>query len=104
MTIAAFPLPRRLLCGVGIACLALFAGCVVYPNGTVGPLFPPPSVVVTAGAPYQTYYQPYAYHYGYGYGYRPYWGYRGYYPYRYGGGYYRGGYYRGGYWGGRYWR
>jgi hypothetical protein len=103
METAAFSLHRRILRGAGIACLALFAGCVVYPNGTVGPLFPPPSVVITAGTPYQTYYQPYGYRYGYGY--RPYWGYRGYYPYRYwGGGYYRGGYYRGGYWGGRYWR
>jgi hypothetical protein len=100
MKTAAFALPRRFLRGVGIACLALFAGCVVYPNGTVGPLFPPPSVVVTTGVPYQTYYQPYHYYYGY----RPYWGgYRGYYPYRYGG-YYGRGYYRGGYWRGGYWR
>jgi hypothetical protein len=102
MKTAAFSTPRRLVRVAGIAGLALFAGCVVYPNGTVGPLFPPPSVVVTTG--YQTYYQPYPYSYRY-YGYRPYWGYRGYYPYRYwGGGYYRGGYYRGGYYRGGYWR
>lgn len=100
----ASPSPRRLLAGLGIAGLIFLAGCVVYPNGTVGPLFPPPAVVVTTGTPYQTYYQPYGYRYSYGY--RPYWGgYRGYYPYRYGGGgYYRGGYYRGGYYRGGYWR